>query len=364
MGKKRGVKSKRGSVTKRTAKKKPRKAPVRSTKPSKKQTRTRTAKTKKHTLKKTRPRTKQKASIRSTKPSKKHTRSEKSRKHPLKKKKTRTKRKEPLTIKKFIRKEHEVEQKIEEYLRPAHTVPLGIRLLIGYLTFLGILYMISFVYGITLPMTILLGQVISGAKALFINAMLVFLLFLMLYGFWRRKAYAFDLSLAWFGFSALNSFASLVLLDYTQYTVMKSFMLLSFVSMLLTSGVIMWYIHAERKYFYAKHFRGHRFEHQDKVFVYTIVTFWVLVLLVGGTMGARFMSVTKDMIDDSIPELRSTPTPLHEELCETKDQTERDVCLIVVATMRDTDDVEEIDDICDNVESDFYKFTCYKTLKR
>lgn len=266
----------------------------------------------------------------------------------------------------------EVEKGFEKELYPPKhkgkfVIPIGIRVLIGYLFFLAALYMISLISGIRFPLTILFGQFITGMLALIINIILVVLIFFIIYGFYKRKAHAFDLSLAWFGFSTLNALVSLVLFKVEEHPLFKGLMLLSLVTLVLVNSVVIWYVANERKYFYARVFRVKEVQHQDKVFLYVVISFWVIAFMIGSIIGANFYSNTTTAVDSILLELQlKNPDNIY-FFCMQKQGEQRDVCLLIAATMEDMHGAEyskqqNIVSICQDIESDFYKFTCYRTL--
>lgn len=291
---------------------------------------------------------------------------EKSRKNAPKKKRIEVVK--PGKVEETIKKApHELE---EEFFVPSpvhkgkYRIPIGIKFLIGYLTFLAVLYLISFVYGITFPTTILFGKLITGTRALIINSVLLALILLMLYGFWKRKAYTFDLSIGFFSFAALNAVISLLLFESAEHPVFRKLLLLSFISLVIMNVVIVWYILHERKYFYAERFRDRPFHHRDKVFLYMIITFWVVALLIGITLGAQFYKDTTRLIDKNIVEMKGDYYR-GQLVCESKDAgPEKDVCNLVLATAMTQYERPpvEVHSLCDNIRSDFYRFTCMRSI--
>ncbi|MBT5021899.1 hypothetical protein HOK51_11325 [Candidatus Woesearchaeota archaeon] len=281
------------------------------------------------------------------------------------------------SIRKLLRKEerelkhveHEVE---EEFFAPSpihkgkYKIPLGIRMLIGYLGFLAALYVVSFWQGITFPTTILFGSVITGTRALIINVFLVLMLFIMIYGFVKRKAYTFDLSIAWFGFSLLNSLISLLLLESKEYLIFKSMLYISLITLVLVSGVIIWYILHERKYFYSKYFKERGVQHRDKVFVYTLISFWIIVILIGSTLGIAFYERSTGLVDKTISEINELEY-FTQDFCDSKEGEERDICILVLLTYRNVKQNEPafaLKPYCEEIGSEFYKFTCHKVLTK
>lgn len=278
----------------------------------------------------------------------------------------------------FVREEKElkhVEHEIEEEFfvpspvhRGKYLIPVGIKLLIGYLVFLGLFYVVSFAYGVTFPTTILLGKLVTGTRALIIDSVLLALIVIMIYGFWKREAFTFDLAISWFGFMLVNAFVSLLLFESREYAVFRSMLFLSLVSMVLINTVVIWYVLHERKYFYAEYFRDRGFHHRDKVFAYTLVTFWTLSLLIGVTLGMRFYDHAKELIDQTIKEMgnayNDSDQSYGEQSCLAKDNEAKDVCLLVLATGRNQAGVTQDSAICDKIESDVYRFTCLRSIAR
>jgi hypothetical protein len=261
---------------------------------------------------------------------------------------------------------HELE---EEFFLPApihrgkYRLPLGIRFLIGYLFFLSLLYVISFAYGVSFPTTIILGTIIEGNYALIINCILLAIILVMVYGFWKRKAYTFDLSLCFFSFTAINALVSFIMFDSADHPILKKLLLLSFVSLVLMNAVIINYLLHERRFFYARVFRDSPFHHRDKVFLYTIISFWTITLLIGITLGVTFYNDTTKIVDSVLAEMKGNY--FHGQLvCEAKSGPERDVCYLVLATVmsKQKDPISDPVSVCDNIRSDFYRFTCKRSI--
>jgi hypothetical protein len=262
---------------------------------------------------------------------------------------------------------HELE---EEFFVPSpihrgkFRIPLGIKFLIGYLLFLSALYVVSFAFGITFPTTLLFGQMITGTRAMIINVVLLLIIFAIIYGFWKRKAYSFDLSIGLFSFSALNAVISLLLFESAEHPVFRKMLLLSFVSLVFMNVVVVWYIMHERKFFYSEQFHERPVHHRDKLFLYSIISFWVVTLLIGITMGVQFYKDTTLIIDKTISELNGNYYS-GTSVCDNKQGSEKDICTLVVATALSGKDVQqsELTKLCDSIKSDFYRFTCMRSIK-
>lgn len=247
--------------------------------------------------------------------------------------------------------------------RGKYRIPIGIKFLIGYLIFLTTLYLISFIYGITFPTTILFGKLITGTRAMVINIVLLGIIFTMLYGFWKRKSYSFDLAIGFFSFTALNAVISLMMFDSAEHPAFKKLLFLSFISLIFMNIVIIWYVLHEKKYFFASRFKDRPVQHRDRVFLYVMVTFWVVVLLIGATLGVTFYKDTTRLIDESVAEIGGDYY-MGQLICETKEGPEKDVCTLVIATaMSEYERSEaELTGLCDTIQSDFYRFTCMRSI--
>lgn len=274
---------------------------------------------------------------------------------------------------------HELEQEFfvpSPIHRGKYAIPVGIKFLIGYLSFLAVLYIISFLYGITFPTTLLFGELVVGTRALIINSVLLVIVLLMVYGFWKRHAYTFDLAIGFFSFSALNAMLSLFLFESSEHPMFRNLLLLSFISLVVMDIVVVWYILHEKKYFFVEKFRDRPWLHRDKVFLYCMVTFWTVTLLIGGTIGYQFYKDTTKLIDQSILELKGDYyTGVIK--CEQKTGPERDVCTLVIATIlseridpaKSSQSMRymqqpDLEKLCNTIQSDFYRFTCMRSIKR
>ncbi|RME78039.1 hypothetical protein D6774_02410 [Candidatus Woesearchaeota archaeon] len=242
-------------------------------------------------------------------------------------------------------------------------IPTGIKLLTGYTLFLGALYLIAFLSGLTTPATIILGTLIQGTPALIINIVIISTLALLIYGFLKRKKWCFDLALAWFSLSLFNALISLLIFPTFTYPTFGKLLTLAFTTSIAVNTLIIWYIIHEKKYFYAKTFRESPWQHRDKIFVYTIITFWIIAALISFTFLAHFIQDTKGNVDTAITELYdSTPTQKI-IICENKKDTARDLCFVVAAAQEDPKNYATITQYCSRIKSDLFAFTCRQTMR-
>ena len=75
------------------------------------------------------------------------------------------------------------------------------------------------------------------------------------------------------------------------------------------------------------------------------------------TYGLNFYSTTIKTTNKLIDELNKDPLP--EITCAQKVSPEQDLCYLILSIMRQSKDPR----ICDNIVSDFYKMTCYRSLQ-
>ncbi|HII72633.1 TPA: hypothetical protein HA265_07795 [Candidatus Woesearchaeota archaeon] len=259
--------------------------------------------------------------------------------------------------------EHELE---EEFFVPSprhigkYKIPLGIKFMIGYLIFISALYLLSFLSGLSFPTTILFGKLVTGSKALIINSMLLVLVLFMIYGFWKRKWYTFDLAISFFGFSAMNSLLSLTLLEGAEIPAFKKLLMLSFVSIIFMNVLVIWYILHERKYFFAKSYHDRPIQQRDKIFLYALATFWVVAILVGSTVGMQFYGESKVMVDKAVKGLQGNIAK-GESVCDKEEGPQKDVCYLVLVTARTYNNEGSTEGLCDRIQSDFYRLACMRT---
>lgn len=243
----------------------------------------------------------------------------------------------------------------------SYYIPTGIKLLTGYVMFIGVLYLIAFLAGFSLPTTIILGTLIQGAPAFLINVCVIGILGLLVYGFTKRKKWCFDLALVWFGLGILNSVISALAFPTLLYPFFGKLIGVAFFTVIAVNSLIIWYILHEKKYFYAKTFRESPWQHRDKVFVYTLITFWIIAALISFSFVANFVQDTKGSVDNAISELYGSSSKSKQAICSYKTGQARDLCFVVAAAQEDPSNTKVIDDYCSNIESDLFKFTCIQT---
>lgn len=229
----------------------------------------------------------------------------------------------------------------------------GMRILIGYSTILCFIYIFYFILGVYKPELLFLGGEAVSYAALIIDVALVAALIYLIYGLVKRKKWAWWLCIVWYILSILNSIWSVYMMKSNVYNILHELLILSSIFIVLINALIIWYVYSKRGHFTAS--EDEKFGKNDKIFVYSLVGFWVILLLISTSIGYDFYKDTTTMADEIINELKDT-TPLHAiEICETKTGKEKDICFVVFVTVFEKYDFAPV---CSRIDSDLYRFSC------
>lgn len=235
------------------------------------------------------------------------------------------------------------------------SLPPGIKILIVYSILIAFFYLLYLILGTTKPISLFFGKFIYGGSAYFLEFLSLAALLSIIYGLIKKHYWAFYVSLVWFAFGAVNALVSLLFFS-SEFDVLKNVLLISSFIVVALNGLIAWYIYSEKEYFKVKHLNK-KTQAKDKFFVYVISSFIIVSILILATFGLNFYNNTLKTTNKVISELQSSAVPeLH---CSSKEGSERDICYLVVSVMFNGEDAG----VCENIESDFYKMTCYRSLK-
>lgn len=230
----------------------------------------------------------------------------------------------------------------------------GIRILIGYSIILCFIYIFYFIVGIYKPDLLFLGGEVRSYAALLIDIILVAALIYLIYGLTKRKEWAWWFCILWYAVSIVNSVWSVYMMKTNVYNILHELLVLSSIFIVLINSLIIWYVYTKKEYFTAPH-KEEKFEKRDRVFIYSLVCFWILLILISLSVGYNFYRDTTRMADSIIGELKDT-TPLHAiEICETKQGKEKDICFVVFVTVFEKYDLAPV---CSKIDSDLYRFSC------
>lgn len=233
-------------------------------------------------------------------------------------------------------------------------LPQGIKVLIAYTGIIALFYLIYLMFGVTKPVSIIFGALIYGPAASILELLALAVLVSIVYGLIKRHYWVFYVSLIWFSFGLLNALISLLRFK-SEFDVLRNILLVSSFVVIVLNGIIVWYVYSEKKYFRTKHLNKETKE-KDKFFVYVISVAIIVSLLILATFGLNFYTTTLKTTNKVIEELQQSPVP--ELLCAQKNNSEQDVCYLVLSIMREGESR-----LCENIKSDFYKITCYRALE-
>lgn len=233
----------------------------------------------------------------------------------------------------------------------------GIRLVVGYTSVLALLYLIYFIMGMIEPSL----SVLRADNSIIIDVVMLAWVFGVVYGFHGRKPWAWKLSIGWYAFMLLYSIIIMRFIRQGTYNISIELFTIAILSAILINLFVIWYIYKKKDYFTGKDHAKHC-NKEDKIFIYTIICFWVMLLAISASVGMNFYSDTKTMTNNLMTELNEVvPVSGFEggaKMCNMKAQPERDVCYVILTTMADGKN-----DYCNKVESQIYKYTCLQATR-
>jgi len=238
-------------------------------------------------------------------------------------------------------------------------VPTGIKVVIYYTFVLAFFYTFYFLVALVNPAAVFMGMLVKGAAAIMIELIIVSVIFLVIYGLVKREYWAWKLSIAWFIFGIINALASIIASQYEAFLVIRELIAFSSIIIIFVNSFILWYLISKKRYF---KFRSSKEEFgiTDKIFVYTFACFWIISVLVLLALGIQFYKSNIDLADEILVEIRGKSVDEAIIHCKEQPVERKDMCFVVVAVAQGSDDILDTYRVCKNVESDFYKYTCYK----
>lgn len=234
-------------------------------------------------------------------------------------------------------------------------LPPGIKVLIVYTGIIALFYFVYLAFGVTKPVSIIFGSLIYGPAASVLEIFALAVLLSIIYGLIKRHYWVFYVSLIWFSFGLLNALISLTRFG-SELGLLKNVLLISSFTVIVLNGIIVWYVYSERDYFKTKHLNKTT-KTKDKFFVYVIAVAIIVSLLILITFGLNFYSSTLKTTNKVIEELQDSNLP--ELTCAEKNNTEQDICYLVLSIMKGSREST----LCENIKSDFYKISCYRALE-
>ena len=256
--------------------------------------------------------------------------------------------------------------KVERSVVPkkeGHTIPKGIRVLVGYFSVIALLYLVFMVLGFASPVALLFSNVLQGGWAMFVNVIVFLLLCYIIYGFIRRAKASFYIAFAWMCLGIINSITSLVFIERTSLDALNNLIALSSYAVLLINGLVIWYLLHEHHYFFDLHYKRKELMKQDKWFISVISVIWIVILLSSLFVGVDFYKHTTQLTDDIVDEISQKYFWQIGSHCDSKMGDSRDLCFMIHAALKKREGYTNYARTCDKISSDVYKFTCQRLVE-
>ncbi len=228
-----------------------------------------------------------------------------------------------------------------------HLPHRGIRVLIGYMAALAIVELFYIIAEILHP------DLSVSPALLAIDVFMAATLVAIIFGLLARSAWAWICALAWFSFAIVYLVILISFFHQQIFLLAQGLVGIALALGVVLNGIIIWYLYEKREYFTLPGYHEHA-GHDDMVFSYLMITFWVLVFAIGITAGSTVYFQIKERADRSIVELSLMPfsgTDAKISHCLQK-QEGRDICLLVLTAL------EKDRTICARMYSDLYHFVC------
>jgi hypothetical protein len=229
-------------------------------------------------------------------------------------------------------------------------MPKGISLLFKYSIIVAAFHLFMLFFSDT---TLYFGVQLAGGYGLALDLLVLVLMAVLIYCIFERRRAGYYLAVILYFGSMLNSFISL-LRGQSGLPLLVAPMI--FVTLLI-NGIVLWYVFAQRDYFFQKHPAMN--QKADRIFtfsVYTLAGVFLLVILGFGL--AFFVRITGTV--DSLME-RINDQTMTESLFYCEGNDDKDLCYVALVTK--FDDEEGIARLCQRVDSSFYRFTCTRAVK-
>jgi len=238
--------------------------------------------------------------------------------------------------------------------RAHRDIPVGIRVLINYSLILGVFYLFV---GILLPNILGIQAVSRSPYVIVSNVFTLVAIAAMIFGFYKRRLWSWKLALFLYAFSIVNSLLTLVYIKYSILNYIADFIRSAFIFTLFLNILTIWYIYERKDYFTVRHYHPH-IHLADKVFITSVYIFYFFAIVFVVALGFDFYKSATHTVDVIIDDLRGKTYQESLQVCMEKDNVDRDVCYVMIATVHRH--FQESRNLCSLVHSDFYKLTCYQ----
>ena len=254
--------------------------------------------------------------------------------------------------------EHHIETKpnfIKKAMKIEHNFPPGMKMLLMFSSLMLTLYIFMTAL---FSFTIVLGVVVEGIFARLLNILIIIMISFMLYGFAKKRMWSYHLSHFVFLFVIINSFISMFLIKKSVAGILTVFVTLSFFFILLMNFITLWYVRSKKNYF-LHHYHENNMEREDKTYIFSITSLWLIFILVSGVLGNAYYVDTVAKVDTLIYDLKNTYPFDVEDYCF--DSSEKDLCLLTAAIMYEKE--LNANKLCKSIDSQFHRYTCFRAIE-
>jgi len=257
-------------------------------------------------------------------------------------------------LKKKELKIHKVRHRRHTHKR--HVAHAGINLLAWYVITLVLCYILYFFTRIIKP------EIYPGSVRgmIVVDAVMIIALLFMIKGFYTRPSWVYHLSLWWFALSIPYSIFSMYYLRAGLFDAARGLFFLALLFMILINGFIIWYL-LKKKTYLTDPKAALVIDYHDKVFIYVMVTLWVVLVLLSIVIGTQLYNDKKELAEDVMlelePALRENDKETAITFCQNSHGERKDMCYLVL-----TNAYREYFHFCDKISSDMYKFLCLQSI--
>lgn len=239
-------------------------------------------------------------------------------------------------------------------------IPKGIRVLIYYSIILSLFYLSLLFQS---DMGVFFGFLITGIFAKTLNFIFFLLILVIIFGLIKKIKWTYYLTLSIYFLSLLSSFISILSWNEIQNSILSSLTIIiipTIILSILINGLTFWYILTKKDYFFLKTVSLKETK-EDKIFIYSINIFLLLTfIIIVGSMINFTVRIT-NTIDELMIKINNQSFTESLFYCDDLVDEDKDLCYVALVTKHS--DENYISRICNKIESNFYKFTCYRAIE-
>ncbi len=233
-------------------------------------------------------------------------------------------------------------------------MPEGIRVLFVYTLMIGMAYLIL---GAFLRVSMLFGFIIRGLPAVLVNVIFSALIFTIAYGIALKKHWTPRVASIIYILSALSALTSLAIELMRPYFFIRNTLILSSIVIVFLNLLTLWFIN-DKKHYFLMGYRKKRVEISDKVFISAIYIFYFISILLIFAVGVQSYRTMTSSMNFVVNNLNGKTFEQGISFCKLQSGTKKDICFMSLAILKPDEGVK----LCNNIQDEFYKITCYKGI--